>query len=166
MIKTIGAFLLVIGIIWTGSALGLVVTVGYTDKVYNNGLIALRQLHAMIGLTLSVIGSITILAGLIIEKMDKHAKAALEAGKTAVCREGNGPGEAPIINNEVAEGTSFIVDFAAKLKARMPNATAKSILITYFPEINEVKEALPPAQRNKFDRDLEIELIRITAKLY
>lgn len=163
MLKMIGVFILVIGIIWTGSALGLVVTVGYTDKVYNNGLIALRQLHAMVGLTLSVIGSITILAGLIIGRMDKHAKAALEAGKTAGCIEGQSL-DADVINNGVVEGDPLIVDFAAKLKARMPSATAKSILITYLPEINEVKEALPPAKRNKFDRDLEIELIRITAE--
>ncbi|NYA15766.1 hypothetical protein [Serratia fonticola] len=164
MLKMIGVFILVVGIIWTGSALGLVVTVGYTDKVYNNGLIALRQLHAMVGLTLSVIGSITVLAGLIIGKMDKHAKAALEAGKTTVCRESHSLNEVDVISNEAIEGDPLIVEFAAKLKARMPNATAKSILVTYLPEINEAKEALPPAQRNKFDRDLEIELIRITAK--
>ncbi|KON62739.1 hypothetical protein KOEU_37670 [Komagataeibacter europaeus] len=58
----------------------------------------------------------------------------------------------------------YVVDFAARLKAKMPKAKASSIMITFMPEINEVKGNLPPSIQKKFELDLETELLRITKK--
>ncbi|WP_058912881.1 hypothetical protein [Entomohabitans teleogrylli] len=70
MFKMIGCILLAIGIFWVGYALIMGVTVGYVDKVYNAGLMAHRQIHAIVGSSVSIIGTIFLTVSVIIEKID------------------------------------------------------------------------------------------------
>ncbi|MDS1985671.1 hypothetical protein ACMGLI_17615 [Enterobacter hormaechei] len=74
MYKAIGGILAAAGVCWVGYALSMDVAVGYYDKVYNSGLLATRQVYALCGTGLAVIGTITVLAGIAIEKLEKLSK--------------------------------------------------------------------------------------------
>jgi len=74
MYKAIGGLLAIVGICWVGYAFSMDVAVGYSEKVYNTGLLATRQLHAMCGSALAIIGSITLIAGIVVEKIEEISK--------------------------------------------------------------------------------------------
>lgn len=81
MLKFIGALLFAIGAIIVGWALGMEVTVGYVDKVYNTGLIANRLVYTVAGSSIAIIGAIVGVAGLIIESFEKSNSEKLDVMK-------------------------------------------------------------------------------------
>ncbi|WP_336709902.1 MULTISPECIES: hypothetical protein [unclassified Cedecea] len=81
MLKFIGALLFAIGAIIVGWALGMEVTVGYVDKVYNTGLIANRLVYTVAGSSISIIGSIVGVAGMIMESFEKSNAEKLDVMK-------------------------------------------------------------------------------------
>ncbi|MBI6547272.1 hypothetical protein [Xenorhabdus lircayensis] len=66
--KVIGIILTIIGIVICVYALFMKVSVGYYDEVYNAGLIANRQLYMTAGGAITIIGSLTILFSLLLNK--------------------------------------------------------------------------------------------------
>ena len=74
MYKAIGGLLAVVGVCWVGYAFSMDVAVGYSEKVYNTGLLAIRQMHALCGSGLTIIGSITFIAGIVVEKIEEISK--------------------------------------------------------------------------------------------
>lgn len=81
MLKLIGAVLLVVGVISIGYALGMEVTVGYVDKVYNTGLIASRLVYVITGSAIAIIGSVAFASGSILESIEKANKEKLDVMK-------------------------------------------------------------------------------------
>jgi len=155
MIKTIGALIIAVGIIWTGSAISMDVVVGGIDKVYNSGLIASRQLHAMVGLSITISGIIVIMGGLIIEKMNIDGpKRSLQTPEDPT----------DSVNNKADREDSRSAALARELAGKMPGAKVSSIMVTFQPEINHAAKSLSPYAKKQFEKEVELELSRIIGK--
>lgn len=81
MLKSIGGILIAVGVISVGCALGMDVTVGYVDKVYNSGLMANREVYTIAGSAIAIIGTLIAMTGFIIERAEKNEKEKLDVLK-------------------------------------------------------------------------------------
>ncbi|TKI01778.1 hypothetical protein [Martelella alba] len=78
MLKVIGGLLMAGGIIWVLCALGMDVTVGYVDKIYNTGLIANREVNIIAGSSLAIIGTLMAMAGVICRAIEDKEKEKID----------------------------------------------------------------------------------------
>ncbi|EME1466148.1 hypothetical protein V3510_001425 [Serratia marcescens] len=78
MLKLIGGLLIAVGVISAGYALGMEVTVGYTDRVYNSGLMATREVYTIAGSAIAIIGTLIAMSGVIVELIEKKENEKLD----------------------------------------------------------------------------------------
>ncbi|WP_154715558.1 hypothetical protein [Pectobacterium fontis] len=180
MLKAFGGVLFVVGIIWTGYALGMEVTVGYVDKIYNNGLMATRQLYAFVGSVTALAGIIIVMTGMVCERIDE-----VEEKKLTVLKDiNNGLGylshrnenavdvnertslkSEDLTNNDWIISSFFSVEngepvliysaisqLVDKIKKENPGVHPKILSEKYDDKAKELIESLPDEIKNDFKR--------------
>ncbi|BEO80459.1 hypothetical protein SMTE5_14900 [Serratia marcescens] len=78
MLKLIGGLLILVGAIAVGYAIGMEVTVGYVDKVYNSGLMAKREIYTIAGSATAIVGTLVAMTGVIAELFEKSENVKLD----------------------------------------------------------------------------------------
>lgn len=179
--KKVGYVILSIGILWVLFALNMDTSVASLDgrRVNNLGLMAAQQNHVLIGIFVSLSGLLVVIFAHKFSPAEQYKKCTycaesvkIDAIKCKHCGSdllmGTDSESGPADKTTLLSGTDinmqYVMDFAASLKEKMPKAKVSSIMITYMPEINEVKGKLPSSLQKTFELKLESELLRITQK--
>ena len=186
-----GWILLIVGLVWLFSALSMDVSVatGYGSRVNNIGLMASKQNHIIIGAFIILCGLLMIIFGnRKIEDSSGHVKCPFcaeliksEAIKCKHCGSDLTERSSMQVDSKAKEftGSDFyftdffgvdilkfdaIKDFATQLHQDLPKNTALSVMITYAPMINKLRDSLPQGLRQSFEFELEGMLKAIKGK--
>lgn len=189
--KGFGWILLIVGLIWLFSALNMDVSVatGYGSRVNNIGLMASKQNHIIIGAFITLCGLLMIIFGN--RKIDDSTGQVRcpfcaeliksEAIKCKHCGSDLTEHNSMKVNSKPKEFTGadfYVTDssgdnilnfdaikaLATHLHHDLPKNTALSVMITYAPMINKLRDSLPQGLRQSFEFELEGMLKAIKGK--